>query len=296
MSLMRVSRLLATGAVSTALAVGGLSLATAAADAATTSATYTCASTLPIPPPLNAVLAPSFTVPATFTATNLPSVATANLPVPAGVPVLGTFDFNGIGSAGLGGLLTNLGLTLQSTLSTVLGQAGAGAAVVPINGAFSQLNGGIATLNGQLGSFTPSSAGDLPVPVPTSFDFATVLPVLDPVGYHCTLNNPAGTAPIGVVHVRKADSKVKAKSGPVHKGQKATVAVKVKSPFGKSITGQVVAKLHGKTIGHGTLKKGKARLHLKKLAVGVHKVKVTYLGNAVTNASTKKVAVRVLRP
>lgn len=296
MSVSRVWHLLATGAVSTALAVGGLSLTTGAAGAATTSATYTCGSTLPIPAPLNSVLLPSFTVPATFTAESLPSVATANVPVPAGVPVVGTFDFNGISSGGLGGLLTGLGLTLQGNLSTVLEQGGAGAAAVPINGAFSQLNGGVATLNGQLGSFTPTSAGDLPIPVPTSFDFGTALPVLSSVGYHCTLNNPGGTAPIGVVKVRKADSKLKAKStGPVHQGQKATIAVKVKSPFGKNVTGKIVAKLGGKTIGHGNLKKGKATLHLKKLAVGVHKVKVKYLGDALTNASKKKVAVRVLR-
>ncbi len=297
MSLTRTPRhLLVTGAVSTALAVSGLSLTTAAADAATTSATYTCTSTLPIPPPLNSVLLPSFTVPATFSADTLPSVVTANVPVPAGVPVIGTFDFNGISGAGLGGLLTGLALTLQGALNTVVGQAGAGAATVPINGAFSQLTGGIATLNGQLGSFTPTAAGDLPIPVPTSFDFGTVLLLFGSVGYHCTLNNPGGTAPIGVVSVRKADSKVRARStGAAHEGHKATIAVKVKSPFGKDVAGKVVAKLRGKTIGKGTLRKGKAKLRLKKLAVGVHKVTVKYLGNAVTNGSAKKVTVRVLK-
>ena len=70
---------------------------------------------------------------------------------------------------------------------------------MPITGVFSQLNGGIAMLNGQLGLFIPTDVGDLPIPVPTSFDVGTVIPLFSSLGYHCTLNNPGGTAPIGVV-------------------------------------------------------------------------------------------------
>jgi hypothetical protein len=296
MSMTRLPRSLATGAVATALAVGGLSLASGAAEAATTSASYTCASTLPIPPPLNSVLVPSFNVPATFTVENLPSTLAANVPVPAGLPVVGTFDFNGISSGGLGGLLTGLTLALQGNMNTVLSQAGGEQVAVPINGAFSQLNGGIATLNGQLGSFTPTGVGDLPIPVPTSFDFGAAVPLFSALGYKCTLNNPSGTSAIGTIHVTKAGSKLKAKSaGAVHKGHKATVVVKVKTSFGQKAAGKVIAKLHGKKLGHGNLKNGKLRLHLKKLGVGVYKVKVKYLGNSVTEKSSKKVTVRVVR-
>src|SRR4051812_47505783 len=128
MSLTRVKRLLVTGVASSALAAASIAITPAEADAAAaagTSASYTCASTLPIPPPLNLLLLPSFTVPAVFSVDSLPQlVSSVNLPVPAGIPVVGTFDFNALSNSGFGGLLTGLALTLEGTLGTVLGTAG----------------------------------------------------------------------------------------------------------------------------------------------------------------------------
>lgn len=293
MSVTRIKRLLATGVVSSALAVGGLAVAPGEASAAAaTTATYTCASTLPIPPPLNAVLLPSFKVPATFSLGTLPTVLTANLPVPAGTPVLGTLDFNGLSNAGLGGILTGLTLTLETTLNTVLTGAGLDAVSVPLTGAFSQLNAGIATFNGTLGSFVPTDAGALPIPVPTSFDFGLAVPLLSAVGYHCTLDNPATMA---TLHVDKSGSSVKAKvvTKRVHKGALGKVKVSVKTAG--TATGKVVAKLKGKTIGKGKLKHGKATLKLKKLTkLGVNTIKLVYSGSSSAAGSKRTVKVTVV--
>ena len=297
MSVTHLKRLMTTGVVSSALAVGALAAAPGSASATTTTtATYTCASTLPIPFPLNTVLLPSFTVPATFSIDTLPDLVTANVPVPAGVPVVGTLDLNGLSNAGLGGLLTGLTPTLQGQLNTVLGTSGLGTAAVPIDAAISQFSGGVATVNGTLGSFNPSSAGDLPIPVPTSFDLGLAFPVLSAVGYHCTLDNAAATAPIATLHVSKAGSSVKSKviTKKVHQGSLGKVKVTVKTAG--TATGKVVAKLKGKTIGQAQLKNGRATLKLKKLRkLGVNKVKLIYSGSASSLAATKTIRVTVVR-
>lgn len=289
MNVTRLKRLAVSGMATGAMAAGALTLAPAPAEAAT-AATYTCTSNLPLPAPLSGVLPTSFQVPATITASNLPSVVTSNLPVPAGIPVVGTFDFS---ASGLAGILQGLGITLQTTLNTVTGNV-PGAGAIPLSGAFSQINGGFSTLSAQLGSFTPTGSGALPIPVPTSFDFGLVAPVFGLLGYKCTLNNPAGTAPIGTINVVKQSAKVKAhaKAKP---GHKALVTVKVKTSAGQKAAGSVVAKLRGMKAKTKVLSNGKVRFVFKHLKLGKNKIKISFLGNSYTDAAKKKVTVRIAR-
>jgi hypothetical protein len=286
MSFKRASRLFAGGAVSTALAIGGLSLAPEAADAATTSAsaTYTC--TTPLPGPLS-----SFQVPATFSLEDLPSTLTANLPVPAGTPVIGTLDFSATG------LLPSVILALQQTVDLVLGNVpGASSAQTPLDGVFTQLSGALATVTASLGSFTPT-AGSLPVPIPTSFDFAPIAGLLAGLGVNCTLNassvQQGGGSGVTVV---KQGAKIKAHTRKViHRGQRSVVKVAVKTSAGQKGAGSIVAKVHGGKTVTKTLRNGKVRLVLKGLKVGMHKIKIKFLGNSYTNTAKKKVSVRVVR-
>ena len=164
MSLTSTSRLLAGAAVAAGLTLSGLpsgaAVAAPAARATTVGATasYTCSNPLlgPILGPLG--LGSSFTLPASFSLQNLPDVLTANVPVPAGVPFVGTFDIAG---AGLSGLLTNLQITAVNGLAgTPLAQVG-----TLLNGVLAPVVGGVATFESTLGTFTPGTTG-LPLPDP----------------------------------------------------------------------------------------------------------------------------------
>ena len=59
--------------------------------------------------------------------------------------------------------------------------------------------------------------------------------------------------------------------------------------------GSTSATLEGTVVGKAKLRKGKARMRLKKLGVGVWKVTVAYLGDSVTETSSRTVRVRVVR-
>jgi hypothetical protein len=284
MSLNHTSRLFAGAALAAALTVGGLTLATPAAQAASpsASATYTCTNPLGIP-------TSTFQVPATFSLETLPDALTANVPVPAGTPLVGSLDFSAAG------LVPSLLVSVQNGVNMVLGNVpGAGSATTPLNGVFSQLSGGVATVTSQLGSFTPD-AGALPVPIPTSFDFAPVSGLLAGLGVNCTLNpgsiqQPGG----GAVVVQKQGAKIKAhaKAKP---GHKAVVVVKVKTTAGQKGAGTVIAKARGVKAKMKALKNGKVRFVLKGLHLGKNKIKLRFLGNAYTTAAKKKVTVRVVR-
>jgi hypothetical protein len=278
------SRLFASAAVTAGLAFGGLTLTAPAAEAAapSTTATYTCAT--PLPGPLS-----SFQVPATFSLETLPEALTANVPVPAGVPLVGTLDFSATG------LIPSLILTLQSTVNLVLGNIpGAGSVAAPLNGLFTQLSIAAATLSTQLGSFTPG-AGPLPIPVPTSFDFAPVAGGLAGVGVHCTLN-PGSTNPGGTVVVAKQGAKIKAHAKKViHHGQKVVVSAKVKTTAGQKGVGSMVAKAKGLKAKTKALKNGKVRFVFKGLSLGKNQIKLRFLGNGYTNPAKKKIAVTVVR-
>jgi hypothetical protein len=281
---LRTTRLL--GAVTAAgVALGGLGLAAPAALAASpsASATYTCAT--PLPGPLS-----SFQVPAQFSLESLPSALTANVPVPAGTPLVGTLDLSAAG------LLPSVFLSLQSTIAMVLDQVpGSAQASGPINGAFTQLSGAAATVSGQLGAFTPD-AGPLPVPIPTSFEFSNLVGPLSGLGVACKLN-PGSVASHGGAVVTKQGAKLKAKA--VHKviraGGTAVVKVKVRTTAGQRGVGQVVAKVKGGQPVTETLQNGRARFSFPDLGTGRHRISVRFSGNGWTSPAKKSVVVTVAR-
>jgi hypothetical protein len=277
-------RLLASAAATAGLALGGLTLSAPAAEAAapSASASYTCAT--PLPGPLS-----SFQVPADFSLETLPEALTANVPVPAGVPLVGTLDFSATG------LLPSLILSLQSAVHMVVGNIpGAGSATAPLDGAFTQLSGAAATVSAQLGAFTPD-AGQLPVPVPTSFDFAPVAGALAGLGVHCTLN-PGSVQQGGSGAVPMQGAKVKAHAPKViHHGQKAVVTAKVKTTAGQKGVGTVVAKTKGFKAKTKALKHGKARFVFKGLSIGKHRITLVFPGNGYTAPAKQKVVVKVVR-
>jgi hypothetical protein len=303
MSLNRISRLLVSGAAATALTAGGLAVTATPAQAATASgsASYTCTTPLgTLPFPLNTLLPASFKVPAKFTLQNLPETLTANVPIPAGTPIVGTFDFS---QGGLSGLVQSLGITLGTLLGgTPL--AGQTTAVT------TPLANGIATVEGQLGAITPSADG-LPLPVPTSLDAGILLGGLSSAGVIKCAYDPgtavftggtggtgtgtgAGTG--GTLNVAKQGATVKAKGKKMIKvGQKAVVTVKVKTSAGQKGVGQIKAKAKGQKAKVKTLKNGKVRFVIKKLRAGKQKITFTFLGNSYTNAAKKKFVVRVMR-
>jgi hypothetical protein len=298
MPFLRTTRLAATAAATAGLTLGGLSLA-APAEAATqsASATYTCASPIGAPPPLNLLLPSTFQVPATFTLQNLPEVLTANVPVPAGTPIVGQLDLT---NANLAGLLPTVLTALQTTVNLVLGNVpGSEPIAGPVNTVFQQLNGQVATVSGQLGSFVPSADG-LPLPIPTSFDFGTLAGGLAGLGIKCTYN-PGSAKPGGggggggttpVIQKQGAKIKAHAKAKP---GHKVLVTVKVKTSAGQKGVGQIKAKVAGLKAQTKTLKNGKVKFVLKGLRAGKNKIKLKFLGNSYTNKATKKVSVKVAR-
>ena len=282
MSFKRSARLLASAAATAGLAFGGLSLAAPAAQAATpsASASYTCTTPIPAPLPLH-----SFQVPATFSLQNLPGALTANVPVPAGTPFVSQLDFSATG------LVPSVVLGLQTGVNMVLANVpGSGQAATPLNGAFTQLSSGAATVSAQLGSFTPG-AGSLPVPVPTTFDFAPVAGALAGLDVHCALN-PGSVQQSGGIMVVKQGAKIKAHAKA--KGSRAAIlTVKVKTTAGQKGVGTVIAKVKGIKAKSKTLKNGKVRFVFKHLNLGKNKVKLRFLGNSYTNSAKKKVTVRV---
>ncbi|MXG89569.1 hypothetical protein [Nocardioides flavescens] len=306
MSLNRLSRLLVSGAAATALTAGGLAVTATPAQAATAtgSASYTCVNPLGglLPGPLSA-LGNSFTLPAKFTLQNLPETLTANVPVPAGVPIVGTFSLpSNLNGGLLGPLVTSLSLTLNNALG--------GTPLAPVSTQFSgvatQVSNGEAQITGTLGAFTPSADG-LPLPIPTSFDASLLTGVLAPLGVKCTYNPgtavfTGGTGGTGTgtgtggISVAKQGATIKAKGKKKIKlGQKAVVTVKVKTSAGQKGVGQVKVKAKGQKAKVKNLKNGKIRFVIKKLRAGKQKIKFTFLGNSYTNAAKKSFVVRVMR-
>ena len=293
MSFKRTSRLFASAAVTASLAFGGLALTAPAAHAATATATaqYTCATPLAstLPPPLNTLLG-SFKVPATFSLDTLPSALTANVPVPAGLPLVGQLQFPTT-QGGLAGILQSVAITLSSILGPT-----------PLNPVSTQFSNGVATISGQLGAFTPTSG--LPLPIPTSFDASlfTNNPLFSVLGIKCTLdpgstvitNNGGGTG-TGGTGLAKQNAKVKANGKKVvAAGKRAVVKVKVKTAAGQKAAGQVTAKVAGKKVTKA-LKNGKAKFTFKGLKIGKRKITFSYSGDSSTNAAKKKFTVRVVR-
>lgn len=282
----RTSRLLASAAATAGLAFGGLAVTAPAAEAATATSTafYNCTTPLPIPG------LSSFKVPATFSLETLDDALLANVPVPAGTPLVGQLDFSATG------LVPSLILALQGGVNLVLGNIPTVGPQLagPLNGVFTQLSNGVATVTSQLGGFTPTG-GTLPVPLPTEFSFAPIAGALAGLQVKCALDagsvNPGPGIP---VITQKYNSKIKAKASN-KAGQKAVVKVKVKTSTGQKAFGDVVAKIKGQKAKTKALKNGKVKFVFKKLKLGKYKVKVRFLGNGFTNPGKQKVSVRIVR-
>ncbi|MXG89570.1 hypothetical protein [Nocardioides flavescens] len=294
-------------------AAATLTIATAApasAASATVTGTYTCSSPLGTVPLLGGVVGPltTFKVPATYSLPSLPDTLTANVPVPAGIPVLGTLDLSG---AGLGAALTSLQVTsLRAFDGTPLAPVG-----VTLAPATTPVVGGVASLSGTLGGFTPGP-GALPVPVPTSFDIGPATPVLGALGVHCDLDpgylvlpgDPGGgksgagtgggivTTPGGggYVNVGKQTARIRARGAKVlWAGHRAAYVVTVTTSAGQQGAGRVTVRGSGAKVAK-TLRGGRARVVVKGLRPGTRVLRFAYAGNDWTEPATRQVKVRVL--
>lgn len=299
----RITRLAASAGVAAGLAFGGLATVGAtpanAATSATVNATYSCTNPLTRVPVLGDLVG-QFDVPATITLQNLPDVLTNNVPIPAGTPIIGTLDLSQLSQGGLAGLLSTVGVTVEDLLApTPLDPVG-----IQVNSLVQTLANNVATFQGTLtGGFLPTDALPLPIPSELGLDVGLLSPLLKALQIDCQLNR---SAPIVVTNsngttstlaVAKLGSKIKAKpvKRTVKKGQKAVVKVTVKTTSGAKGLGTLVAKVKGQKAKTVELKNGKAKLKLKKLKAGLNKVKLRYLGNSYTEASKKKLKIKVVR-
>lgn len=301
MSLKRSSRLLGSAVITAGLAFSGLSVTAPAAQAATTTAsaeaTYTCTTPLGLLP---------ITVPAQFTLTDLPEVLLDNLPVPAGIPLVGQLDFS---AAGLAGLVQNLLLSLNQTVDLVLGELPIVSGLTgTLDGLLTPITDTVVSVVGSLPEFIPGE-GTLPIPIPLEINFAPLTGLLGGIGVNCTLN-PASIKPVGpqvvvvtntvtntnteTVVVEKSLSKVKASpKREIKRGTKYVVVAKVRAS-GQKLSGKVV--LSGKSIKNQAkmLKNGNVRFVVKNLGLGRHNFTLKFLGNDGATPSVKTLTVRVV--
>lgn len=307
-------RLVAGTALAATLALGAAlgAAAPASAASATVTGSYTCTSALsPLGslPLLGGLTAPltTFTVPAQFSLSSLPDTITANVPVPAGIPVVGTLDLSG---AGLGGALTSLQLNgVRAFDGSALAPVG-----VTLHQATTPVVGGVATVSGALEAFTPGP-GALPVPVPTSFGIGPVTPVLGALGYRCSLDpgylvlpgDPGGGRPGaggstvvttpgggGYVTVAKQTAVVKATGAKVVRaGRRAAYVVTVTTSAGQQGAGRVTVRGSGAKVVK-TLRAGRTRVVVKGLQPGKRTLRIAYAGNDWTEPASRRMVVRVL--
>lgn len=281
----RTTRLLVSTLTTSALAATGLVTVTAAPAAAEPAeATYTC--TFPLFDEVDVTL--------TLDVPELPAELPVGIPVPDG-------DWDVEGVLALPDLITTL-------LLAAVGISGEtdefdlifGDATVPVDltspvGDLPLIGDIELPLGGGSREFVPTDVGDQLVAPPESFE----LKIFDELGLGM-LDVPCeywdGDDVVGTVKVVKQTSTLNGTvlKKPVKVGKKAKVLVSVLNQLNKGASGDVVATLNGKTVGQGTLKKGTAKLKLAGLAVGRHKVKLTYLGSETVAKATKTVTVRVV--
>ena len=284
MNFARISKSLASVGVVGALAAAGVAAIAPAADAVDANGDYSC----------SALNNPLGSFPMSVSVPVLPATAPAGFPVPAGflsmtalltvpagvVPLLqslgvadGTFDYYTmtIGSKVVHAPLAVDSLTPNADGSMAIAASGANQAVsLPKAGTYEVKLPAAFT-------FSPTNAtgGSLPAVTCTSAAPATLETLV--------LDKQASTIAVGQVKT-------------VRTTQHAKVPVTVKNDY-STPTGKVVAKEGSKTLGTGTLKAGKAVISLARLKPGLHKVVVTYLGDAYTKGikAAKPVTVKIIR-
>jgi hypothetical protein len=283
MSLTHVTRLLATGAVSTAIAVGGLaSIPQTANAAAQASTTYTC----------NFGPNGARSIPVSFAMPSMPSTALAGVPI-AAQPVIASMSL----PPGLPGLLVGAGGSIGATVDNLLMTVGYGEIPVSLAGPTAKVvnsgDGATLVISGVLGTVTPGAPGAMPIAFPASFNLGLLKGTNTALGsFQCS--QPAASK-AGTVQVNKQTSKLDGKVlGKVKSNKGAQVQVAVQRQIGMPL-GRVYATLKGQKIGGAKLRHGQAVLQLAKLGVGVWKVKLAYTGDSATNAAQKTVTVHVTR-
>ncbi len=282
MSLTHVTRLLATGAVATALATGGLSLTPQAAHAAQAATTYSC----------NFGSNGTYNIPVSFALPNLPTAALAGVPIPQ-QPIVATMSL----PAGLAAKLVGNGGTLKAAIENLLVTVGLGQLPVSLAGpSATASSGSAATLvaGGFLGSTTPGAPGTLGFAFPSAFDLGVQKGNGAKVGtYSCSQAAPTNA---GSVQVSRQTSKMSGKvvDKRVTRSENAQVQVTVRRQVGDP-DGKVIATSKGQVLGKRKLRNGTALLKLDTLSPGVWKVRLHYNGDTATTGSTKTVTVHVTR-
>lgn len=280
MSLTHVTRLLATGAVATALATGGLAFTPQTAHAAQAATTYSC----------NFGSNGTYNIPVTFALPDLPTAALAGVPIPQQT-LVATLSL----PAGLPSRLVGNGGTLKAAIENLLVIVGLGELPVSLAGpaatVASSRDGATLVAGGFLGSTTPGTPGSLGFAFPSSFVLGVQKGNGAKVGsYSCT---QAAPTPAGAVQVSQQTSKVSGKVvGKVKRDENGRVEVAVQRQVGEA-DGYVAATLKGKRIGRAHLRHGRAMLKLHTLDAGVWKVKLSYGGDSATQGSSKTITVHV---
>lgn len=277
---MKFARIAGIG-VTTALATAGLVGASAPAHAAPVSTVYTCT-------PQGGS---AFNVPVSVDLA-LPATAVAGTPIPAGFltfPVTATVP--GLVQTAPGTGLDALGVTgfKSDDFGTTVGDAAIKASATLTKPASSNPAGDyVYTGTGSNAAFVLPKAGTYTATLPKTFNLVTTGATAIPVS--CTTATPAS---IGSITLSKQLVKVTAKSPKsVKSGTVVSVKGKVKAEHAKAggptATGKVVVKDGKKKVGTAKIKKGKFVVKVKGLAVGSHKLTVSYKGDPFTNKGVSK--------
>jgi hypothetical protein len=271
---------LAVGGVAAALATAGLvGVTSTSASAAPVSSTYTCVT--PIGPVTAAV---------TVDIALLPSTAPAGFPVPAGL--LG-FKSNLTIDNATATTLAGVGVTgaKSDDFGTAFGETVAKAPVVWSGPPTSDATNTTFAGKGANAAFQLPKAGSYTVAMPKAFTLIATNSSGGTVATApCTTTAPAT---IGTIVLSKQASKVKANAPKsIKKGAVVSVKGKVTNDYvktgGPEATGKLIIKDGKKTVGKGKLKKGKFTIKVKGLAVGSHKLVVTYKGDDFTDKGKSK--------
>jgi len=281
MNFARLASRVAVGGVSAALATAGLvGVTSTPATAAPVSTTYSCAT--PIGP---------VSVPVTVDIALLPSTAPAGFPVPAGL-----LSFNSTLTVPNPPAPTLTGLGVTGGKSDDFGTAfGDSVAKAPVVWNTSVTNGdGSITYSGKgsNAAFVLPKAGTYSVNMPKSFTLAATNASGATV-FTATCTNATPSA-LGSITLSKQASVTKAK-GPksVTKGSLVTLKVTVTDDYSKTggviPSGKLIVKDGKNKVGKGTLDaKGKAKLKIKGLKPGAHKLVVIYKGDSYNEGSKSK--------
>lgn len=284
-------RAAATGTVAV-LSSSALVAATASsAGAGTGATTYTCDF---------GALGGVLPVPVSTTVPDLPDTPAA-APVPAGAldPTL-LFDTTSITGV----------LSLLTSPSVAGMDLGVGDQRVPLQGfAFGTPSGSTLPASATSDAFTaPATPGAYEVTAPHSFIFTGLLPgVLAPttVSAPCVTDAPAVLGTLTVLlpgegpAIIPSTTDATAVKKRIVKGKRARIKVATVAglaPLTEAAVGDVIVRKRKRTIGQGTLEAGETVIRTQRLKKpGRHRLTVRYLGDALTEASSDKVVVRVVR-